>query len=99
MYNYNIKAKHMNDMTCFLTSKNFELITRKQSPPPHQPKAGEPRSVVGVPKTPAKVEKKGLGTGIDGFNPNNSMMSEDSEAARTLVCSENIEKDQFELTR
>jgi len=71
MFNYNIKAKHMNAMTCFLASKNFELNTRKPSPPPYQNKAGEPKSA-GVPKTPVKVEKKVVGSGGDSFARNNS---------------------------
>jgi hypothetical protein len=53
MYNYNIKAKHMNDMSCFLKSKNFELSIRKASPPP--PVKGSANA--GVPKSPTKVER------------------------------------------
>ena len=38
MTNFNIKAKHQETMTCFFASKNFELKTRKQTPPPLQNK-------------------------------------------------------------
>ena len=38
MYNYNIKAKHMDTMSSFFASKNFELKTRIPSQQPKDEK-------------------------------------------------------------
>lgn len=57
MYNYNIKAKHMDTMTGFFKSKNFELKTRLPSPPP---KEKQPKKAVAA-EDSKKMNKKTSG--------------------------------------
>ena len=94
MNNYNIKAKHMPSMSCFLASKHFEIKLRENTPPPEEkPEKGK--------KDKEKSKKEDLTKESGAFTNKESINSElDPLAlARKHMCSENIEKDEEEYER
>lgn len=72
MYNYNIKAKHMDTMTSFFTSKNFELKTRFPSPPPQE----KSKKAAAVEDDKAKKMNKKTSGAMGAHASSNSVTSE-----------------------
>ena len=83
MADYNIKTKHMENMSGFLASKNFELVTRVGTP------AGD--------KPDSKANKPQLNKKASGQKSNTGDTDDKKEDDnKTFVCKENIEKDKDE---
>ena len=103
MQNYEIKKKHMATMTNFFASKNFDLHIRMPTPP--VPPDGKKSTGAGKTPTeskasPSKAKRGELdkkATDSQGLKAQASASSIDSEAAKTFICKENIEKDAYEL--
>jgi len=94
MVDYNIKAKHMNNMGSFFASKNFELVTRLPTPPGEKldPKAAAEAKKNEAAK--AQVIKTASGQAqVDA--PNEGELDDN----KNFVCKENIEKDGEELAK